>query len=575
MNLQNLIVCIAWLLGTSANAQIIAPDSVCTNEIFTVGLEGFQSEEICLIADHQSLFKDFDVEVVGALPDNSFPLFSQQVVSGQNHYLFTSLSTNGDLVRSDFGDRFSNTPVSTTFTLDDVPNGPEGLQIIFDGNEWWGFIIGGNTDFSGPEFFVRLYFGTSITNTPTVENLGNIGNLKFPHDLFIVKENDRWLGFTTNRKTSTITRFDFGNSLANMPVGSNLGNIGQLDHPTGFYPIQEDGLWHLFVINTIGNSISRLDFGNSLLNDPTGVKLDGNVLLDRPRDMIIMQFCDVYYGLVANRANNGEILIIELGTSIESNQYSVIDTDMEGLNYPHSLTSLVITKDGYTFFVVDVDRSQLYRINIGDITCSTSGNDLDIVYSEAGTYTLQMVTDIEWESQQRFCKDIVVMPSPFIDLGADTVLCVGESLLLESQFPQTLWQGAYEGDSFEATAEGIVHAMIVDDLCETSDSIRVTFEECMSCFYVPNVFAPNQGGENALFSAFIGCEQEIVDYEIAIYNRWGEEVFTSIELLEPWDGRFNNRLCAAGVYVWRLSYSYVRNDEVVQSISSGDVTLIR
>ena len=575
MKLSNIIICILLALSVSSTAQIIAPDTVCVNEDFVVTLEESPASKFCLISDEDSFFQDVDVKVVGEFPNNSFPLFSDPVIDDQEHYLFTTLSTNGDLVRSDFGNSYLNSPTNVVYELDLIPNGREGIQIIKDGSQWWGFIIGGDRDFSGPEFLVRLNFGNSITNTPTVENLGNIGNLRFPHDLFIAKEDDSWIGITINRASSTITRFEFGDSLGNMPTGTNLGNIGQLFSPTGFYPIHVDGSWHLFIVNTLGNSISRVDFGNSLLNVPTGIKLEGDALFDRPRDMNIFKFCQNYYGIIANRINDSEATVINLGNSILSNSYETTNDIIDGFNFPHSLTSFTISDNGYIFFIIDVASSQLYCAHIGTIACENERGQIEISYNEPGTYNFQVSTNIGTPSQTRFCHHIVVLPSPSIDLGQDTLLCNNEILELESDHAETIWQGQHEGASFQTNESGILHASLSNGFCEASDSINVTFLDCDNCIYIPNIFAPDQISIDSKFTALIGCNTRILEYELIVFNRWGEKVYTSNDETESWDGRFNNHPCPEGVYVWKLSYSYEINQSTFHSKETGDLTLFR
>ena len=568
-------MCILLTSYNSSVAQIIAPDTVCTNEIISVMLEGNPSSDYCLILSDNSFFQEVDVEVVSEFPINSFPLFSHPVIDDQDHYLFTTLSTNGDLVRSDFGNNYLNSPTNTVFELDEIPSGKEGIQIFKEGDQWWGFIIGGNIEFSEPEFFVRLNFGNSITNTPTVENLGNIGNLRFPHDLFIIKEGDSWIGFTINRNSSTITRFEFGNSLGNMPTGTNLGNIGQLFNPTGFYPIQVDGSWHLFIVNTLGNSISRVDFGNSLLNDPTGVKLEGNALFDRPRDMNIIKLCQNYYGIVGNRINESEATVIDFGDNIRNNSYQATTDNIEGFNFPHSLTSFSVSDNGYIFFVTDVGSSLLYCVHTGITTCGNNSGQIEISYNEPGTFNFQVLTDIGTPSQSSFCHQITVLPSPNIDLGLDTLLCDNEVLVLESECPETIWQGQFEGSFFETNESGILHASITNGICESFDSINVTFLDCDNCTYIPNIIAPDQNSNNNRFTAFIGCDAKILEYELNVFTRWGEKVYTSNDETESWDGKFNNQLCPEGVYLWKLFYSYELNETIFTSQEIGDLTLFR
>lgn len=55
-------------------------------------------------------------------------------------------------------------------------------------------------------------------------------------------------------------------------------------------------------------------------------------------------------------------------------------------------------------------------------------------------------------------------------------------------------------------------------------------------FYVPNVFSPNGDGIN---DSFNGKGILIDEYEMKIFDRWGNMVFISKDLQEPWDGKAN------------------------------------
>lgn len=105
--------------------------------------------------------------------------------------------------------------------------------------------------------------------------------------------------------------------------------------------------------------------------------------------------------------------------------------------------------------------------------------------------------------------------------------------------------------------------------CTDTDEINVTiFKE--SRVYVPTGFTPNGDGRNDTFQPyFIGIRQ--LDYFV-VYNRWGQEVFSSKTIGPGWDGRIKGVLQSSGVYVWRLQATdYV--GKVYQM--KGSVTLIR
>jgi gliding motility-associated-like protein len=68
-------------------------------------------------------------------------------------------------------------------------------------------------------------------------------------------------------------------------------------------------------------------------------------------------------------------------------------------------------------------------------------------------------------------------------------------------------------------------------------------------FFLPNAFTPNADGRNDVYRGagiFFGVEQ----YEMLIFNRWGECVFESKDPYVGWNGQKSNTgfRCPAGVY---------------------------
>ncbi len=89
--------------------------------------------------------------------------------------------------------------------------------------------------------------------------------------------------------------------------------------------------------------------------------------------------------------------------------------------------------------------------------------------------------------------------------------------------------------------------------------------------YVPNAFSPNGNGLNDLFipsSGFI----DVVDYNFAVFNRWGEMIFQTSDATQGWDGRYKNHKCEPDVYVWLLTFKTASGQFIDQK---GTVTLLR
>jgi gliding motility-associated-like protein len=90
-------------------------------------------------------------------------------------------------------------------------------------------------------------------------------------------------------------------------------------------------------------------------------------------------------------------------------------------------------------------------------------------------------------------------------------------------------------------------------------------------FYVPNAFTPNDDGVN---DTFTGKGMFINEFEMIIFDRWGEAVYKTDNIDKPWDGKTNNgaAIAKADVYVYVIK---VTDFAFTKHIYRGTVTLIR
>ncbi|NNF01352.1 MAG: PKD domain-containing protein, partial [Bacteroidia bacterium] len=89
--------------------------------------------------------------------------------------------------------------------------------------------------------------------------------------------------------------------------------------------------------------------------------------------------------------------------------------------------------------------------------------------------------------------------------------------------------------------------------------------------YVPSAFSPNNDNRNDLF---VAQGYGVVEFKIEIFNRWGQLQFTSDNMLEGWNGKYNNDAAPvpAGVYVYKI---FARDDQGKKHNKIGTVTLVR
>lgn len=90
--------------------------------------------------------------------------------------------------------------------------------------------------------------------------------------------------------------------------------------------------------------------------------------------------------------------------------------------------------------------------------------------------------------------------------------------------------------------------------------------------YAPNAFTPNGDGHNDEFFVY-GNDIDPEDYELMIFNRWGEMIFTSSALSTGWNGTFKGMASKQDVYVWKIKTSSLATGEFFEKY--GHVTLFR
>lgn len=121
-----------------------------------------------------------------------------------------------------------------------------------------------------------------------------------------------------------------------------------------------------------------------------------------------------------------------------------------------------------------------------------------------------------------------------------------------------------------ATAGNFPIVLLVSNVGNCSDTVikYINVREPFS-LYVPNAFTPNGDGLNDVFMA---KAESIEEFEMVIYNRWGQRVFKANTIVEAWDGSYRGEPCKADVYNWILKYKVF--GKAVEA-KSGTVVLLR
>ncbi|MCC6816579.1 MAG: gliding motility-associated C-terminal domain-containing protein [Saprospiraceae bacterium] len=105
--------------------------------------------------------------------------------------------------------------------------------------------------------------------------------------------------------------------------------------------------------------------------------------------------------------------------------------------------------------------------------------------------------------------------------------------------------------------------------CTATASVRVIVNSCEESVFLPTAFSPNGDGKNDTFRIrFI----DLKSIELIVYNRWGQELFKSIDINSGWDGTFNGSKLSPDVFGWHLRFTCPDQKSYSRK---GNVTLLK
>lgn len=110
---------------------------------------------------------------------------------------------------------------------------------------------------------------------------------------------------------------------------------------------------------------------------------------------------------------------------------------------------------------------------------------------------------------------------------------------------------------------------IIAHFKDENDTLPEPGAELEGDIFIPNAFSPNNDDNNDEFFIF---GSDIVEFDLAIYNRWGEVVFESDDQKEKWDGTFRGKQLNSGVFAYKLRLVLTNGEE--QNMG-GNITLMR
>lgn len=640
------------------------PDTVCN---------GHEIVPFNIIQTAQNYFWTFCPPNLGGTPagNNIGPVQSildtrdYVMAEDDSFYYSFHINANGGLARMKYADGLDGLPSMIT-GIGSGYTSPGGLYLANDG-AWHLFEVAG-TDNTNSKLIRYDFNSNGLKSMPTEVVLGNIDNaMAGPKRLYIVQEDSLWYGFSFT-KNDELLRLDFGTSLTSTPTLTNLGNIdGHFDGVSAITGIKELDNWHLFVTNRTGNTVNRISFGNNLTNIPFVVDLGNlNNTVKEPVGIAITKDCDSYYGYVLNFGTSSLLTLNWNAQSIANTPAVTNNGNVAGFSQASNMTGIGRENGSIYMLASNKFDNSISKIVFNSCTNATPAySDLRLppsfVIDEPGLYTVFLTINEGLPTVQSDCEQVYVYAHTPLTISNDTLICQRDTIQLSAlslgadsikwtpnynidttngQFVQVYpnlsteyqvttyydyncivkepinvtvskinadagpdrilsdgsttvlggpntnlgTQYSYEWtpdigfvtDRFQPVVTArppydITYYLNISnsDGCKTIDSVLVQ----VPCddIHLPNAFKP--GGSDGSGKFGLNNQQFVKINYFKIYDRWGKEVFTTIDANGKWDGKVDGKDAPLGVYVWEVDANCANTQERYRK--SGTVTLIR
>lgn len=113
-------------------------------------------------------------------------------------------------------------------------------------------------------------------------------------------------------------------------------------------------------------------------------------------------------------------------------------------------------------------------------------------------------------------------------------------MIVHTLFENYLWNTGETTPNISIRNPGTYSVTVFNNYCEKIANYDL--QPCKLTLYLPNSFTPNGDGLNDYFSLTTFNADQMVEFNIVIFNRWGQKLFESYDPYFKWDGKFNHEM---------------------------------
>ncbi|NNC86007.1 MAG: PKD domain-containing protein [Bacteroidia bacterium] len=374
------------------------------------------------------------------------------VLSGGQYYGF-ALGSSGNFIRLDFGNSPLNTPSLTTLGTLGLLTGTFGISIVKSDTLWYAYLTSQNNS------LYKVSFGSDIANNSPVASQVNLsgGTFSFPTFIRIAKDGSDYYAVVVNLTSTDISLVDLGSDLS--IDSATVNNIAVSSFgPQGVEIVKECNNWHVLVTYVYSSSIDRLDFGTSLNNIPVTTSITPSNASGGSRCVQAVFDNGNWYLLLAHW-NGTTLKRVNMGNSI-TNTIATEDLIITNSSAVYGFNVMKVNSDWYGLHT-SFGNGDIHSFNFADScfasnSVDTNYNPSNIFYTDNGTYNYVLESKDSLGNFSYLVDSVVVNARPTVNFSSngsckDSSISFIDSSIVSSGFISNwLWNfGDGSGDTLQ------------------------------------------------------------------------------------------------------------------------------
>jgi gliding motility-associated-like protein len=289
-------------------------------------------------------------------------------------------------------------------------------------------------------------------------------------------------------------------------------------------------------------------------------------------------------GAIANVVNPGEYIVVGTGANFctSDTSYSISQNIVQPTP---SLSGSDNLLDCFVDSILMVASGGVnYSWNLSALT------DDSLMVTLPGNYEVTVFapngcsSTAQWNvGLNRYSPDSAFVYSPQVIMDEDALVNLDGPSINGVAYQWTIDDDVvFNGDDFTYTFGSFspgVHEVcmraFVSELCKSDSCQQIEIFESLQLF-LPTSFTPGNDGVNDGYSPVFSNIDLIENYDLVIFNRWGEVLFHSVNPTESWDGNYKEDgmyYVPDGSYPYILNYKTYRDIEMITV--KGNIVIVR